>query len=190
MCVGGEQAGMAIAPDIAAAQIQETGMTIQFYAALQLALALTGAAALASGASGGQIIHPAALDPTPPNVSASSRAYEAASSNDELLQQQKTVPGKEIGTRGVNSVAAASAVTASPATTSLISGKGVVLKVDRANATVKLNHEPIPALNWPKMTMPFRLKEGALADQVKEGETVEFFLKKSGSDYVIVKWRK
>jgi Cu/Ag efflux protein CusF len=40
------------------------------------------------------------------------------------------------------------------------------------------------------MTMLFRLKEGALADQVKEGETVEFFLEKSGSDYVIVKWRK
>ena len=81
-------------------------------------------------------------------------------------------------------------LTATPATTGLISGKGVVLKVDRANATVKMNHEPIPALNWPKMTMPFRLKEGALADQVKEGDTVEFFLEKSGSDYVIVKWRK
>jgi Cu(I)/Ag(I) efflux system periplasmic protein CusF len=185
--LGGEHAAMAIARDIAAAQIQETGMTIQFSAALQLALALTGAAALASG---GQIIHPAALDPTSPNVSASSRTYEAASSNDELLQQQKAAPGKEIGTPGVNSVAAASTATASPVTTSLISGKGAVLKVDRANATVKLNHEPIPALNWPKMTMLFRLKEGALADQVKEGETVEFFLEKSGSDYVIVKWRK
>jgi Cu(I)/Ag(I) efflux system periplasmic protein CusF len=159
-------------------------MTIQFSAALQLTLALAGAAA---SAFGGQVIHPAALDPTPPDVSASCRTYEAASSNDELLQQQKAAPGKEIATPGVNSVAAASTATASPATTSLISGKGVVLKVDRANGTVKLNHEPIPALNWPKMTMPFRLKEGALADQVKEGDTVEFFLEKSGSDYVIVK---
>ena len=162
-------------------------MTIQFYAALQLALALACAAAFASG---GQIIHPAALDPTSSNVSASPPTYEAASSNDELLQQQKATPGKEIGTPGVNSVAAASTATASPATTSLIPGKGVVLKVDRANATVKMNHEPIPALNWPRMTMPFRLKEGALADQVKEGDTIEFFLEKSGSDYVIVQWRK
>jgi len=162
-------------------------MTIQFYAALQLALALAGAAALASG---GQIIHPAALDPTSANVSPSSQTHEAASSNDELLQQQKAAPGKEIGAPDVNSVAAASTATASPATTSLIPGKGVVLKVDRANATVKMNHEPIPALNWPRMTMPFRLKEGALADQVKEGDTIEFFLEKSGSDYVIVQWRK
>jgi Cu/Ag efflux protein CusF len=72
----------------------------------------------------------------------------------------------------------------------LVSGKGVVLKVNRDNATVKINHEPIPALDWPRMTMPFRLKESALADQVKEGDSVEFFLEKSGPDYVIVKWRK
>ena len=38
--------------------------------------------------------------------------------------------------------------------------------------------------------MPFRLKERALADNVKEGDAVEFFLEKSGSDYVIVKFRK
>ena len=62
--------------------------------------------------------------------------------------------------------------------------------MDRANGTVKINHDPIPALDWPRMTMSFRLKESALADQVKEGDKVEFFLEKSGSDYVIVKWQK
>jgi Cu(I)/Ag(I) efflux system protein CusF len=40
------------------------------------------------------------------------------------------------------------------------------------------------------MTMPFRLKESALAAQVKQGDTVDFFLEKSGSDYVIVKFGK
>jgi Cu(I)/Ag(I) efflux system protein CusF len=160
-------------------------MTIQFSAALHLALALAGVPALASG---GQIVRFATPDPTSANISPSSGTYEATSSNDELLQQQKATPGKEIRTLAVN--VGANTAAAAAATTSLISGKGVVLKVDRANATVKLNHEPIPALNWPKMTMPFRLKEGALADQVKEGDTVEFFLEKSGSDYVIVKWRK
>lgn len=40
------------------------------------------------------------------------------------------------------------------------------------------------------MTMPFRLKESALADQVKEGDKVEFYFEKSGSDYVIVKWQR
>jgi Cu/Ag efflux protein CusF len=87
-------------------------------------------------------------------------------------------------------VAGASEATKSATSKGLVSGKGVVLKVDRDNATVKINHDPIPALEWPRMTMPFRLKESALADQVKEGDKVEFFLEKSGSDYVIVKWQK
>jgi Cu/Ag efflux protein CusF len=87
-------------------------------------------------------------------------------------------------------VASASEATKSASSKGLISGKGVVLKVDRDNAIVKINHDPIPALDWPSMTMPFRLKERALADRVKEGDKVEFFLEKSGSDYVIVKWQK
>jgi Cu/Ag efflux protein CusF len=87
-------------------------------------------------------------------------------------------------------VSSASEATKSASSKGLVSGKGVVLKVDRDNAIVKINHEPIPALDWPRMTMPFRLKERTLADQVKEGDKVEFFLEKSGSDYVIVKWQK
>jgi Cu(I)/Ag(I) efflux system protein CusF len=87
-------------------------------------------------------------------------------------------------------VANASEATKPASSGGLVSGKGVVLKVNRDNATVKINHEPIPALDWPRMTMPFRLKESALADQVKEGDSVEFFLEKSGPDNVIVKWRK
>jgi Cu(I)/Ag(I) efflux system protein CusF len=87
-------------------------------------------------------------------------------------------------------VANASETTKPASSKGLVSGKGVVLKVNRDNATVKINHEPIPALDWPRMTMPFRLKESALADQVKEGDSVEFFLEKSGPDYVIVKWRR
>jgi Cu/Ag efflux protein CusF len=67
-------------------------------------------------------------------------------------------------------VASASETTKTASSKGFVSGKGVVLKVDRINATVKINHDPIPALDWPQMTMPFRLKESALADQVKEGD--------------------
>ena len=87
-------------------------------------------------------------------------------------------------------VASAFEATRPAASANLIPGRGVVVKVDRANALVKINHEPISALNWPRMTMSFRLRESALAEQVKEGDVVEFFLEKSGSDYIIVKWRK
>ncbi|HND36071.1 MAG TPA: copper-binding protein, partial [Nitrosomonas sp.] len=66
----------------------------------------------------------------------------------------------------------------------------VVLQVDQSNATIKINHDPIAALNWPRMTMPFRLKERSLATKIKEGDIVEFSLEKEASNYVIVKLSK
>lgn len=154
-------------------------MTTRFYAASQLALALAWMPAVTHG---GQDPGPAPVDPTPAAVAAK---YEAAF-DYRLLQTQKPIPGKDAGTL----IAGTSEAKKTPSPKGLISGKGVVVKVDAASATVKINHEPIPALDWPRMTMPFRLKESALADQVKEGDSVEFFLEKSGQDYVIVKWRK
>lgn len=73
--------------------------------------------------------------------------------------------------------------TAAPA--GAIAGTGVVQQVDKANGKVKLTHDPIAALGWPKMTMFFRLKDSSLADQVKEGDKVDFTLEKSTSGYVI-----
>lgn len=72
----------------------------------------------------------------------------------------------------------------------LISARGTVLQIDPAGATIKIDHDPIAALNWPRMVMPFRLKERSLAGKIKEGDVIEFFLKKEASDYVIVKLRK
>ena len=74
--------------------------------------------------------------------------------------------------------------------TAPITGTGVVQAIDRANGKVKLTHDPIAALGWPKMTMFFRLKDGSLADQVKEGARVEFSLEKSASGYVISDFQK
>ncbi len=155
-------------------------MTIQFSVASQLALVFAWVPTLALA---GQMVHPASVDPIPATLSTK---YESALSSDPFRQEQKLIPGKHARIL----VASASESTKPASSKGLISGKGVVLKVDRANGTVKINHEPIPALDWPEMTMPFRLKESELADQVKEGDKVEFFLEKSGSDYVIVKWRK
>ena len=71
-----------------------------------------------------------------------------------------------------------------------IAGTGIIQVIDKANGKVKLSHEPIAELGWPKMTMFFRLKDGALADQVKVGDKVEFSLEKSASGYVISGWHK
>ena len=154
-------------------------MTTRFYTASQLALALAWMPAVTVG---GQHPRPAPVDPTPAPVATK---YGAAF-DDRLLQTQKPIPGKDAGTLIANTSEAKKQASSK----GLVSGKGVVVKVDAASATVKINDEPIPALDWLRMTMPFRLKESALADQVKEGDSVEFFLEKSGPDYVIVKWRR
>jgi Cu/Ag efflux protein CusF len=71
-----------------------------------------------------------------------------------------------------------------------ITGTGSVQLIDKANGKVKLTHEPIAAMGWPKMTLFFRLKERSLADQVKEGDRVGFTLEKSASGYVISGFQK
>ena len=67
---------------------------------------------------------------------------------------------------------------------------GIVQSIDKANGKVKLIHDPIAVLGWPKMTMFFRLKEAALAEQVKEGDAVQFYLEKATSGYVISGFKK
>ena len=71
-----------------------------------------------------------------------------------------------------------------------IMATGIVQSIDKANGKVKLIHDPIAVLGWPKMTMFFRLKDAALADQVKEGDAVQFSLEKATSVYVISGFKK
>ena len=78
--------------------------------------------------------------------------------------------------------------TAGPGAT--ITATGIVQSIDKANGKVKLTHDPITALGWPKMTMFFRLKDTTLADQIKEGDAVQFSLEKSPSGYVISGFKK
>ncbi|SCX80586.1 copper-binding protein [Nitrosospira sp. Nsp13] len=151
-------------------------MNIPFSVASQLALALAGMPALALA---GQIAQPVPVDPAP---SASLTQSGQAVSDERSSPKQKPILGKD--ERTVIAGVAESATSAN-----LIPAKGVVLHVDQAKATVKIDHDPIPALGWPRMTMSFRLKEHTLASTVKEGNAVEFFLEKSGSDYIIVKFR-
>ena len=168
-------------------------MTLPFPIALQPALMLV-LAWMPALAHAGQIFQPVPVAP--------SSKYESSVFDAPLSQAQRLKPGKHIS----SVIAVASATddrsghgaallpgmpgTKMAAATGPIPAKGVVLKVDRATATVKINHDPILALDWPRMVMPFRLKASTLADQVKEGDVVEFFLEKSGSDYVIVKFGK
>ena len=62
---------------------------------------------------------------------------------------------------------------------------GKVTKVDQAKGTVTVAHGPVASLNWPSMTMAFKVKDKAMLDKVKSGSQVEFSFVQSGNDDTI-----
>ncbi len=64
-------------------------------------------------------------------------------------------------------------------------GTGTVKKI--AAGMVTLAHGPIASLQWPAMTMSFKLKDAALAKGIKAGDVVDFELVQSGNDYMVTR---
>lgn len=62
---------------------------------------------------------------------------------------------------------------------------GVVKKLNAEAAVVTVAHEPVNSLNWPAMTMGFKVKDKALLAKLKEGQKVEFEFVQEGEDYVV-----
>jgi Cu/Ag efflux protein CusF len=63
-----------------------------------------------------------------------------------------------------------------------------VAEVEAARGIVKLEHEPIPSLQWPAMTMPFSVANREQLAGVRSGDTVEFEIRGKPNDeghYVI-----
>jgi Cu(I)/Ag(I) efflux system membrane fusion protein len=56
-------------------------------------------------------------------------------------------------------------------------GAGKVVSVDAAGGHVELDHEAIPSLQWPRMTMGFMVENKAQLAKLKKGDAVEFELR-------------
>ena len=56
----------------------------------------------------------------------------------------------------------------------LLQGRGVVKSVDAAGGRITLTHEPLPAINWPSMTMAFPVRDPSLLRGRRAGERVTF----------------
>lgn len=70
-------------------------------------------------------------------------------------------------------------------------GTGKVISVDAANNSIKLEHDPIKALGWPKMKMSFTADKSVDLSSYKEGDAVAFTLKPMGKDdYTITGLKK
>lgn len=59
----------------------------------------------------------------------------------------------------------------------LLASRGIVRAIIHDERKIKLTHEPIPALNWPAMTMDFTLAEGVSAQAWKPGQKIDFILR-------------
>jgi Cu(I)/Ag(I) efflux system protein CusF len=66
---------------------------------------------------------------------------------------------------------------------------GTVKKIDAAKGTVTFAHGPVSSLDWPAMTMGFRVKDKALLERLAVGKEVVFEFVKEGADYVVTEVR-
>ena len=62
---------------------------------------------------------------------------------------------------------------------------GTVKKLDQKTGVVTLSHGPVATLNWPAMTMSFKVRDKALLPKLAEGSKVNVELIKDGDDYVV-----
>jgi Cu/Ag efflux protein CusF len=76
---------------------------------------------------------------------------------------------------------------ASPASASAsIAATGMVKSVDAAKGKLVIDHDPIPALKWPRMVMDFQLADKAMASKVKAGDQVKFDMKEGGQGAYVI----
>jgi Cu(I)/Ag(I) efflux system membrane fusion protein len=77
---------------------------------------------------------------------------------------------------------------ATPAADGAHKGLGKVTGIDAAKGRIELEHDPIPSLKWPKMTMEFAVEDKAALAKLKAGDAVEFDVRGKpdpAGDYVI-----
>ena len=63
--------------------------------------------------------------------------------------------------------------------------KATVKNVDAKKGTVTLAHDPVASLNWPAMTMSFKVEDKALMKKLSNDKKVVVAFTKKGEDYVV-----
>ncbi len=84
--------------------------------------------------------------------------------------------------------APAASATAGPAATQEHETTGTVTAIEAG--TITLDHAPVPALQWPRMTMAFQLAQPTLAKGLKPGDAVQFRFRQQGDEYLVTDIRR
>jgi Cu(I)/Ag(I) efflux system periplasmic protein CusF len=62
---------------------------------------------------------------------------------------------------------------------------GTIKKIDAKTGSVVISHGPVSSLNWPPMTMGFKVKDKDLLAKLIIDKKVDFGFVKEGDDYVV-----
>ena len=96
------------------------------------------------------------------------------------MKNQVLIPALLTSLLGVGGIALAAEShdhgAATATATANITATGTVKSVDATKGKLVIDHDPIPALNWPRMVMDFQLADKAMAEKVKVGEKINFTL--------------
>ena len=116
---------------------------------------------------------------------------QVVASGQFLIDSEATLQGitaRGAGASGASGAVGAVGASGAPSAASPPSAEyevaGVVSE-PAAAGVITLEHEPVPALKWPAMTMPFRLARPDLARGLKAGERVRFRFRQQGDDAVL-----
>jgi Cu(I)/Ag(I) efflux system membrane fusion protein len=109
-----------------------------------------------------------------------SQGQQVVASGQFLIDSEASLQGL---TSSVSPAPPAAAATAPSAPTSEFTIRGRVIEFDGKSIT--LEHEAVPALKWPAMTMPFQLARPDLARDLKTGDRVQFRFRQQSDEHVV-----
>lgn len=68
----------------------------------------------------------------------------------------------------------------------IIQGKGIIKAMDISTHSITLQHEPIPALSWPAMTMDFAVDKNVDLNHFKAMDHIQFILMKNNAGNLVI----
>ncbi len=76
-----------------------------------------------------------------------------------------------------------------PARDQVHSGTARIVAVDPGTGALTMEHDPIPALQWPAMTMDFQVRAGTRLEGLKPGQAVVFDMVRAGDGFEVTEIR-
>jgi len=107
---------------------------------------------------------------------------QGLAAGEQVVASGQFLIDSEASLQGVLARGTAEPAVAAPAA---YQARGVVVDIDADIVT--LDHEPVPALKWPAMTMPFKVADRRLAKGLAKGQRIEFGFVKQGDDWTLTR---